>query len=74
MPSDWPRPRSKEKPRPSEDGNQTAAEVGAVPEVSWMTPGPDGLGRPPGVRPELVWAQQPPGTMAELPRGEKDAT
>ena len=39
-----------------------------------MTPGPDGLGRPPRVRPELVWTQQPPGTTAELPRGEKDAT
>ena len=61
VPSDWHHPRSKEKPRPSEDGNQTATEVGAVPEVSWMTPGPDGLGRPPrgetraGVDPAASW-------------------
>lgn len=73
-PADWPHPSSKEKPRPSEDGNQAATEVGAVPEVSWMTPGPEGLGRPPRVRPELGWTQQPPGTTAALLGGEKDVT
>lgn len=65
VPLDWPRPRPKEKPRTSEDGSQTAMEVGAEPEVSRMAPGASGLRRPPRVRPELVWTQQPPGTKAE---------